>query len=71
MNFTIEQLEYLFKQQKELVVDRLLNSTGSYNNKTDSGNYVPLDINKEEFRKIAMSAKMPNDIEILKKYDAK
>jgi hypothetical protein len=62
MNFTIEQLECILSEQKKIVVDRLLNCLSSYSNS---------DINKEEFTKIAMSARMPQDIEVLKKYYAK
>jgi hypothetical protein len=68
LKITIDQLENLLMEQKRIVVEKLLDRTGYYNTESDSGNYRTLPIDKEKFLEVGMSARLPDDINILKRY---
>lgn len=68
IQISISDLQRMLREQKELVVENILCQKGVYNNKTDAGNYVPLDINEEAMRKIALETHYPKEFDTLKKY---
>ena len=71
MEISIEQLEYLLREQKRLTIDQLLGSTTYYNSENTIGVLKSLPIDKDKFTELGMKAKLPNDIEILKRYNIK
>lgn len=68
IKITIEQLERLLNQQKELVIERLVGQSGYYNLESDNGNYRTLPIDKVKFKEYGMRTSFPDDLIILKKY---
>ncbi len=68
IKITIEQLESLLRQQKELVIERLAGHTYYYNSKSTEGVSIPLDIDKIKFEEIGLKTRFPNEFEVLKKY---
>lgn len=65
----LDQLEFLLRQQKELVVENLLSMTYYYNTETTDGHSKSMqNIDKEKFREVAFKAEYPSDLEILKRY---
>ena len=68
LKVTVQQLENLLNEQKRLVVEKLLGQTGYYNSESDAGNYRTLPIDKDKFTEVGLSARMPNDVDVLKRY---
>lgn len=71
LEFTIEELELLLKQQKEKVIDSLMSSTYMYNTESTEGNLKSLPIDKEKMREVGMEASYPRDFKILKRHAPK
>lgn len=71
MEISIEQLEYLLSEQKKLTIERLLSSTSYYNSENTIGVSKSLPIDEEKFKELGMRARVPNDIEILRRYNIK
>ncbi len=68
ITITIDQLESLLRQQKELVIERLAGHTYYYNSKSTNGVAISLDIDKVKFEEIGLKARFPDDFIVLKKY---
>lgn len=68
LKVTVQQLEQLLNEQKRLVVEKLLGQPGYYNSESDAGTIRSLPINKDKFTEVGMSAKLPNDVDVLKRY---
>jgi len=65
----LSKLINLLNQQKDLVAEKLLSETYVYNTEsTDSHTKSIQNIDKEKFKRVAVSAKLPRDIETLKEY---
>jgi len=68
ISLTINQLESLLNQQKEMVIDKLSGQSSYYNLESDAGNSRTLPIDKDKFKLSGMQARYPNEFEVLKKY---
>ncbi len=71
MDISLEKLEALLQEQKEITANHLLHNSYYYNQENTESTSKSLPIDKEKFLDIAMRSKLPNDIIILKKYDVK
>lgn len=68
IKITIQQLEALLDQQKELVIEKLLNSSSYYNGDNTDGVQSSLKINKERFEDSGRKSSYPHDFKVLTKY---
>ena len=68
MNITIEQLESLLTQQKELVIEKLTGNSSQYNAGNTASQLNSLNINWEAMKKLGMTAQFPEEFKIIKKY---
>lgn len=68
IKITLDQLRWLFNQQKSLVIERLLSSTYAYNKESTEGHSKSLPIDAGKFEEIGLSAKYPDDMNVLTKY---
>jgi len=68
VSLTIEQLESLLYEQKLLVIEGLQGRSGYCNSETTAGQPIPLTIDKEKFKETGLAVRMPNDVNVLKKY---
>ncbi len=69
IKITIEQLESLFQQQKEKVVEAIASNTYIYNTLSTDGHIKVIEnIDKNKMREVGMKAAFPNDYNVLKKY---
>ena len=68
ISITVSDLERLLNQQKDIVINRLLQSTSYYNGENTPGISKSLPINRKLFKEVGFSAKHPDDLIILKKY---
>lgn len=71
MEITIEQLEYLLREQKRITIEKLLGSTTYYNSENTDAVLKSLPIDKEKFTELGMKARFPDDIETLRRYNVK
>ena len=71
MEITIEQIESLLREQKKLVIEKLLNSTSYYNSENTESSLKSLPIDKNKFTELGEKADYPKDIKILKSYGIK
>jgi len=68
MEITLEQLEDLLKQQKDIVIEKLLHSSSYYNGDNTPGRMNTLNIDEPKFIETGRRTPLPNDVEVLKKY---
>ena len=68
IKITIHELERMLKEQKQLVVDKLIGQSGYYNTESDAGNYRPLTIDKVKFTEEGLKSRFPDEFNTLKKY---
>lgn len=71
MEISIEQIEYLLREQKKLVIERLLGSSSYYNSTNTASTSSSLTIDEDRFRELGEKADLPKDIKILKSYGIK
>lgn len=64
----IQDLESLLNQQKRIVIERLLGSTSAYNPESNDGHSKSMNIKKEVFEELGMTARYPQEFQTLKKY---
>ena len=65
---TIEDLEKMLHEQKRITVEKCLLHNYIYNKESTEGHSKSLPIDEDKFKKHGMSAKYPNDFEVLKRY---
>lgn len=68
IEMTIEQLESLLIQQKQITIERCLSNSYYYNMESTNGHSQSLKIDKEKFVENGMTAGYPNDFKVLKQY---
>lgn len=68
IKISIQQLEALLDQQKELVIESLLNNSSYYNEASTPGMSISMNINKERFELTGKKASYPHDFKVLTKY---
>lgn len=68
VNFTMEQVEELLREQKRLVIEKLLRHTAYYNPQSTDSDLKTMDLKEDKFKEIGMAANLPQDIITLKKY---
>lgn len=68
IKITIQQLESLLNQQKEIVIEKLAGQSSYYNLESDGGHMKTLPINKDKFREAGIQARFPDEFVVLKKY---
>lgn len=65
---TIEELERMLYEQKRITVEKCLSHNYIYNKESTDGHSKSLPIDEDKFKENGMSAKYPNDFEVLKRY---
>jgi hypothetical protein len=70
ISMTLEDLERLLQEQIELVIDRFTGNSSSYNSNNTESTLSSLPIDWKSFKELGLSAKFPNDLIVLKKYNA-
>lgn len=68
IKISIQQLEALLDQQKEIVIEKLLNSSSYYNDDNTDGVQSSLKINKDRFEDAGRKSSYPHDFKVLTKY---
>jgi len=68
ITMSLDQLKWLFEQQKQIVIERLLGSKSYYNAANTPGHQFSLDIDEEKFKEIGFKSRYPGDYEVLIKY---
>lgn len=68
INISLHQIIWLLNQQKAKTIERLLSSTSYYNPESTEGHSKSIPIDKDKFEEIGLSAKFPEDIQVLIKY---
>jgi len=68
IELTLQQIERLLDEQKELTISVLLGCSSRYNKESTDSHYKTLPIDEERFKEQGMTAKYPKDIEVLKRY---
>lgn len=68
IKITLEQLESMLREQKQIVIERLSGSSSYYNSTNTDGCINTLPIDKDKFKEHGMQARYPSDFEVLKKY---
>ena len=71
ITLSIEELEWLLKDQIGLTVEKCLSNTSYYNLESTEGVSKSLPIDKDKFRQEGLKTQFPNDFKILKKYLSK
>lgn len=64
----LSALENLLIQQKKIVIEKLLYQTSYYNSENTPGHSKSMSIDKDLFTSFGMESKLPDDIQVLKKY---
>jgi hypothetical protein len=68
ITITLTQLEILLDQQKELVIERLLQNSSYYNKESNSSCSKQMNIDDDKFRELGQKSNYPHDLKILRKY---
>lgn len=68
MNITLEQLENLLNQQRELVIDRLLHTSSYWNGDSKPGHQLSVNIVEDRFIETGRKTPLPEDVMVLKRY---
>lgn len=68
IELTIKELESMLTEQKLIMIERLAGGSGYYNTETTEGYHIPLTIDKEKFKEQGLTARFPNEFNVLKKY---
>lgn len=68
MEITLEQLQDLLQQQKDIVIDKLLNTSSYWNGENTPGHMKSINIETSKFIETGRRTPFPNDVEVLKKY---
>lgn len=68
IEMTIEELQAILNEQKRITVEKCLSHNYCYNKESTEGNLKSLPIDEDKFKENGMSAKYPNDFDVLKRY---
>ncbi len=68
IEITIQDLEYMLREQKRITVEKCLSHSYIYNKESTDGNAVSLPIDEEKFKKWGMEARYPDDFNVLKRF---
>ena len=68
IKITIQQLEYLLNQQKEIVIEKLRGCSYLYNKESTDSNAKSLPIDEAKFKNEGLKAAYPTDFNVLKRH---
>ena len=68
ITISLEDLENMLRQQKSIVIDRLLDTSCMYNKDIKPGQSEFLPIDKEKFKEIGCKSSYPEHFNVLKRY---
>ena len=70
IKITIQQLECLLREQRDLTIQQCMKNTYYYNAESTESHSNSLNIDKQKFIENGEQSPFPNDFNVLKKYNS-